>query len=103
MWIREPSTGPTIPATARAVAATFTETAVASPRRMTFDVLLAKAKAWGIPDSPPFARTTSADSMAASVPMPMAIPTDAALSAAASLTPSPIMQTALPSASALLT
>ena len=42
------------------------------------------------------ARTTPADSMATSVPAPMAIPTSARASAGASLTPSPTMATVRP-------
>ena len=41
--------------------------------------------------------TTSADSMAMSVPAPMATPTSARMSAGASLMPSPTIATTLPS------
>ena len=50
-----------------------------------------------------FIRTMSADSMATSVPVPMAMPTSALARAGASLMPSPIMATFLPSAWSLRT
>ena len=57
---------------------------------------LLKAMAVTTPLSSPLIRVMSADSMATSVPVPMAIPTSAWARAGASLIPSPTMPTRLP-------
>ena len=50
-----------------------------------------------MPARSPFTRVTPADSIATSVPVPMAMPTRARASAGASLTPSPAIATLRPS------
>ena len=65
--------------------------------RMLWKMALPSSTAWRMQSSSSFARTTSAASLATSVPAtPMATPTSAALSAGASLTPSPVMATTQP-------
>lgn len=61
------------------------------------------ARALAIPRRSPFTSVTPADSIATSVPVPIAIPTSAAAKAGASLIPSPAIATTRPSARSFLT
>src|SRR4051812_12863001 len=65
--------------------------------RMLRIVIELRLRARNIPHKSPLTRVTSADSIATSVPEPIAIPTFACASAGASLIPSPAIATSFPS------